>query len=55
MKDVLRVWITNGQVVWEIPPGRVSRFYLHRVYLTQDNWQLGSCGEMRKGNHERLP
>lgn len=63
MKDGVKAWITNGRVAWEIPPGRVARFYVRRAYLPPEDWRVhegnlplgwarGGAGEMRKGNYE---
>lgn len=59
----MRAWITNGQVAWEIPPGRVASFFVRGAYQPPEDWRVhkgklsedwtrGDFGEMRKGNHE---
>jgi len=64
MKDSVKAWLTNGQVAWQIPSGRVARFYVWEAYLPPEDWKVhegslpdgwarGVSGEMRKGNHER--
>jgi hypothetical protein len=59
--DSMRAFITNGIVAWEIPPGRISTFYLKGAYLAPQGWRIdvpdkfprppwftGECGELRK-------
>jgi hypothetical protein len=57
----MRAFITNENVAWEIPPGRISSFYLEGAYLPPEGWRIetsghirqppwftGVCGELRK-------
>jgi len=36
----MRVWLTNKRVAWEIPPGRIARFYLRGAYVAPDGWRV---------------
>lgn len=60
----MKAWLTNGAVAWEVPRGRVARFYLAGAYLPPEDWQVqrgelprewtpGDCGEMRRSGLER--
>jgi hypothetical protein len=55
----LQAFITNENAPWEIPPGRISSFYLEGAYLPPEGWRIvgrrdiefwmtGVCGELRK-------
>ncbi|MDD5510831.1 MAG: hypothetical protein PHI12_08475 [Dehalococcoidales bacterium] len=58
------VWLTNGEVAWEIPADRdIASRYVKRIYLPYDgwsiiigglgrNWKQGKFGEMRRIKHE---
>ena len=61
----MSVWLTNERVAWQIPSGRIARFFLLGAYLPPEGWQVkrnleddgwrrGECGELRKevGVHE---
>lgn len=57
----VKTFITNEKVAWEVPPGKISRFFLEGAYLPPQGWRIvppgevrqppwieGSCGELRK-------
>ena len=34
----MKVWLTNGRIAWEIPGGRITRFFLRGDYLPPQGW-----------------
>ncbi len=55
----MRAWLTNGEVAWQIPPGRIANFFLKGYYLPppewrahddalDPEWERGKFGEMRR-------
>ncbi len=63
MKEGVKVWITNGEVAWELQPGRIARRFQGKVYQPPANWQVhkgelpsgwspGEFGEMRRARSE---
>lgn len=61
-----KAFITNGHVAWEIPPGRISRYFLDGTYIAPEGWDIirpaglpefwrvGVCGELREREKEEL-
>lgn len=54
-----KVFITNGRVAWQVPPGRIAKCLLEGLYEAPDGWRVvgkpfiekwpaGELGELRK-------
>jgi len=65
MKEGDRLWITNGEVAWEIPPGPIAHRYASQLYQPVEPWVIiyaeklpgwkeGRCGELRR-HYDDLP
>lgn len=37
---MMRAWLFNEQVAWEIPTGRIASRYVYGIYLTPSGWQV---------------
>lgn len=36
----MKIWLTNGQVAWQIPSGRISRYYEDGYYKPPAGWKV---------------
>jgi hypothetical protein len=54
-----KIYISNGEVAWEVPGGRTARMYRNGLYLppagwkvltwlSPKKWRLCAAGEMRR-------
>ena len=51
----MKAWLTNGRVAWELPDGRISRFFLQGAYLPEEGWQVKKTleGEEKFGRRKK--
>ena len=59
---MIKIFITNGRVAWQVPPGLISICYDRGLFIPPDGWYItdklfgrwdpGEFGELRKKTGE---